>query len=53
MTEEKIIPLKLFKKYVDSYPETVRLIDKENGGHGSTINAGIKGSKGKIFSSFR
>ncbi len=27
----------------------VRLIDKENGGHGSTINAGIREAKGKYF----
>ena len=27
----------------------VTLIDKENGGHGSTINAGIKAAKGKYF----
>ena len=34
--------VEIIQKYVDSYPEIVRLIDKENGGHGSTINAGIK-----------
>ena len=27
----------------------MRLIDKENGGHGSTINRGIKEAKGKYF----
>lgn len=27
----------------------VRVIDKENGGHGSTINAGIAAAKGKYF----
>ncbi|AIZ80233.1 hypothetical protein ACEE_10825 [Actinobacillus equuli subsp. equuli] len=31
------------------YPETVVVIDKENGGHGSTINAGIKVATGKYF----
>ena len=35
--------------YVDKYPQTVRLIDKENGGHGSTINAGIREATGKYF----
>ena len=35
--------------YVDQYPQTVRLIDKENGGHGSTINAGIREATGKYF----
>lgn len=27
----------------------IKLIDKENGGHGSTINAGIKAARGKYF----
>ncbi|WP_438588592.1 glycosyltransferase family 2 protein [Dubosiella newyorkensis] len=31
------------------YPQTIRVIDKENGGHGSTINTGIKEAKGKYF----
>ena len=35
--------------YVEKYPQTVRLIDKENGGHGSTINAGIREANGKYF----
>jgi len=37
------------KAYVEKYPQTVRLIDKENGGHGSTINAGIRNASGKYF----
>ena len=35
--------------YVERYPDTIILIDKENGGHGSTINAGIAAAKGKYF----
>lgn len=35
--------------YVEKYPQTVRLINKENGGHGSTINAGIREATGKYF----
>ena len=35
--------------YERAYPETVRLISKENGGHGSTINRGIEEAKGKYF----
>ena len=35
--------------YEKKYPGTVRLISKENGGHGSTINTGIKEAKGKYF----
>ncbi len=31
------------------YPDTVRVVNKENGGHGSTINAGIKVAQGKFF----
>lgn len=41
-------------KYLERLSKTksgsiVRLIDKENGGHGSTINAGIKAATGKYF----
>lgn len=35
--------------YQKKYPDSVRLVDKENGGHGSTINRGIKEAKGKYF----
>jgi len=37
------------QKYVDRYPDTVRLVNKENGGHGSVINKGIEEAKGKYF----
>lgn len=37
------------QQYVDKYPNSVRIIDKENGGHGSTINAGIREATGKYF----
>ena len=36
-------------EYENCYPETYRLINKENGGHGSTINTGIKNATGKYF----
>ncbi len=36
-------------KYVAAYPETFRLIDKGNGGHGSTINASIPKAVGKYY----
>lgn len=39
----------IVKTYVEKYPQTVVLIDKENGGHGSTINAGLKAARGKYF----
>ena len=35
------------KKWAKKYPDNVTAIDKENGGHGSTINAGIKRATGK------
>lgn len=37
------------KQYQKEYPESIVIIDKENGGHGSTINAGLKVAKGKYF----
>jgi glycosyltransferase involved in cell wall biosynthesis len=37
------------KKYVDKYPQTYKLIDKENGGYGSTINASIPIASGKYY----
>lgn len=40
---------KLAQEYVDRYPDTFRLISKENGGWGSTVNAGIQNARGKYF----
>ena len=37
------------QKYCKKYPNTFKLIDKENGGYGSTINEGIKHATGKYF----
>lgn len=37
------------KKYQEQYPNTIRLINKENGGHGSVINRGIKEARGRYF----
>lgn len=37
------------REYQEKYPDTFRLISKENGGHGSTINRGIQEAKGKYF----
>ena len=37
------------KEYEEKYPRTFRVISKENGGHGSTINRGIQEAKGKYF----
>lgn len=37
------------QKYCKKYPHTFKLIDKKNGGYGSTINSGIKEATGKYF----
>ena len=37
------------KEYEDKFPGIVKVIDKENGGHGSTINESIKQATGKYF----
>lgn len=34
--------LKIANEYAEKYPEIVKIIDKENGGHGSGVNAGLK-----------
>ena len=34
------------RRYESKYPNTYRLINKENGGHGSTINTGAAEAKG-------
>lgn len=39
----------IVQSYVDRYPTSVRLINKENGGHGSTINTSIKLATGKYY----
>ena len=41
--------LNLIKKYEESYPGTVRIIDKANGGWGSTVNASLREASGKYF----
>lgn len=37
------------QEYVTKYPQSFILIDKENGGYGSTINASLDIAKGKYF----
>lgn len=39
----------LAKKYVEKYPHAFRLVSKENGGWGSTVNAGLNKAQGKYF----
>ena len=35
--------------YHEKYPDTIKVIHKKNGGHGSTINSGIQEASGKYF----
>lgn len=37
------------QKYVDKYPNTFKVIDKQNGGYGSTINAAVPVATGKYY----
>lgn len=37
------------RKYTEKWPDTFLLINKENGGYGSTVNAGIRAATGRYF----
>ncbi|MCR5202278.1 MAG: glycosyltransferase [Lachnospiraceae bacterium] len=37
------------RDYEEKYPDTVRVIKKENGGHGSAVNTGLKNATGTYF----
>ena len=41
--------LQIAEAYARAYPGAVRLLNKENGGWGSTLNAGMKEAQGKYF----
>lgn len=41
--------VEIAEKYVQKYPDIFRVINKENGGHGSTINRGIEEARGNLF----
>lgn len=36
-------------KYVNSYPQSISLINKENGGHGSAVNVAVTKARGRYF----
>lgn len=36
-------------KYTNAFPDSIRLINKENGGWGSTLNTGMQYARGKYF----
>lgn len=37
------------REYMRQYPDIIRVIDKENGGHGDAVNAGLDSARGKYF----
>lgn len=39
----------IVKKYEEKYPDIIKLVHKENGGYGSTINSSINLARGKYF----
>lgn len=41
--------LQLLRRYPDDYPDVVRVIDKQNGGHGSVLNRGVVEARGKYY----
>lgn len=41
--------LAIAKEYEEKYPSIVRAIHKENGGHGSAVNTGIRNANGLFF----
>lgn len=41
--------LQIARNYEEQYPNTIRVINKENGGHGSTINKGLELANSKYF----
>lgn len=41
--------LAIAREYENRFPESIVVVDKENGGHGSTINTGLSIATGKYF----
>ena len=41
--------IKIMNEYKAKYPESIIVVDKENGGHGSTINKALSIATGKYF----
>jgi glycosyltransferase involved in cell wall biosynthesis len=41
--------IEIARKYEANYPNTFRVIDKENGGHGSCCNVGVREARGKYI----
>lgn len=41
--------LEIANQYARKYPDTIKVVDKENGGYGSTINTSLPLAKGKYY----
>ncbi len=41
--------IEIARRYERMYPDIVRVVDKENGGHGSGVNAGLNLAQGRYF----
>lgn len=41
--------VEIVNEYINKYPKSIFLVDKKNGGHGSTINTAISIATGKYF----
>ncbi|MFQ7157336.1 MAG: glycosyltransferase family 2 protein [Merdimonas faecis] len=41
--------LKIAREYEGKYPDIVRIVDKENGGHGDAVTAGLTHASGSYF----
>ncbi len=41
--------IEVAQKFVDRFPNTYKIVNKPNGGHGSAINKGVENATGKYF----
>lgn len=41
--------LEIARSYKEKYPDIIKIVDKDNGGHGDAVNAGLSHATGKYF----
>lgn len=41
--------LEIAREYQERYPDIIKVVDKENGGHGDAVNSGLDNAEGKYF----